>query len=254
MSGFHPENDLERALVAAADDPANAPAFYRTLLDSKLLVIDESAAPAQPGQRTLDAGTQLRLRPLEIEGQPHVPVFSALSRLQAFINSQVNYLSIGARDLFAILRDSHVVLNPGADYGKQFLPSEVAAIVDGSIFSQQSTYVVPEATQVLLGQPAEYPSHITNALKRFFATRSDVRAAYLAHYHNPARDEKPCTLIGVDASGDWAALVGGASLVLGQVARSTDVVDFIRIDASGISRYMVNETKPFYRRKRFGLL
>jgi hypothetical protein len=43
MSGFTPENELESTLVAAASDPARIPAFYRALVSSQLLVIDERA-------------------------------------------------------------------------------------------------------------------------------------------------------------------------------------------------------------------
>ena len=61
-------------------------------------------------------------------------------------------------------------------------------------------------------------------------------------------------LIGIDSKGDFERLIGEASLVLDQGGKAGDVVDFIRIDTSDISRYMIKETKPFYRRKILGLL
>lgn len=247
------ENELERALAAAAEDPTSVSQFYRTLLEAKLLVIDESPEPLDLEQGVLKLGAQLRVRHLEFDGHPHVLLFSSIKQIQAFADESASYVSLNARDLFGMWPGSHAILNPGAECSKQFVPAEIASLADGSIFSQHSTYVVPEETQISLGQPAEYPQHITDALKRFFSTRKDVRAAYLAHYYNPSRDETPCTLIGVDATGDWESLIGDSSLVLRQAARSTDVVDFIKIDGSETSRYMVDETKPFFRRKRFGL-
>jgi hypothetical protein len=250
---FEPENELEHALVAAATDRANAPRFYRALLDATLLIIDEAPVAGAPARRTLEPGTQLTLRHVEIEGTPHVPVFTARSRLEAFISSEVTTLSVGGRDLLAILQAAHVILNPGADYGKRLVPGEIAALLDGSIFATHTTHVVPEAREVLLAQPADYPHHLTEALKPYLAGRKDVRAAYLARYHDPARDPEPHTLIGIDASADWDSLIRGASAALDPVARPGDVVDFVRIDDSGVSRYLVEDTKPFYRKKRFGL-
>jgi len=157
MSGFTPENDLERALVAAAEDAARVPDFYRALLESQLLVIDESPGPVREGWHAAEAGTRLQIRPLDLDGVPHVPVFSSASRIEAFVDDPAHFVGLAARDLFEMLAGSHVVLNPGADHGKQ--------------------------------------------------------------------------------------------LVLGRVTRKDDVVELVRIDGdSDVSRSMVEETEPFFRR------
>lgn len=248
MSGFTPENDLERALVAAAEDAARVPDFYRALLESHLLVIDESPGPVRTGWHEAEAGTQLRIRPVEVDGVPHVPVFSSTTRIETFAQEPAHFVGLPARDLFEMLAGSHVVLNPGADYGKQLVPDEIQALVDGSMFSSHSPYAAEEETPVLMGQPAEVPHHVTEALGRFFAIRENVRAAYLALYHDPARHERPVVLVGIDAAGDWDALVGEASLVLRRVTRRDDAVELVRIGDSDVSRYMVEETEPFFRR------
>jgi hypothetical protein len=250
---FEPENHLERALLAAATDRASGePGFYRAILESPLWLVDEDPPPGAAGPRTLQPGTQLRLRHVEVEGQSYVPVFSALSRLHGFFGGDVAAFSVPGREILAIVRAAHVVLNPGADYGKYLVPDEIGALLDGSIFAPVRTHVVDAPRDVLLAQPAEYPHHLIGALKPVFAARKDVRAAYLAHYHDPARDARPHTLIGIDVQGDWDALMRAAAAALDPVSRPDEVVDFVPIDDSGVSDYL-KSTKPFYKKKRFGL-
>ena len=106
-------------------------------------------------------------------------MFSALSRLRAFFGDDVATFSVPARQILAIVRAAHVVLNPGADYGKYLVPDEIGALLDGSIFAPERTHVVDAPRDVLLAQPAHHPHHLTEALKPVFAARTDVRAAYL---------------------------------------------------------------------------
>jgi len=39
------------------------------------------------------------------------------------------------------------VLNPGSDYGKEFLPDEVSRLLDGTIFQPQERHVIERATK-----------------------------------------------------------------------------------------------------------
>jgi hypothetical protein len=151
---FVPQNELEHALLAAATDPSARPHFYEVLARADLLVIDDSPGPALPeGPLVLETGRPLQVRQIELEGVLHTPVFSSSLRISAFVNRQVRTLAMNAKALFEITAGDHLVLNPASDYGKQFTPEETAQVVDGSIFSPRNRIVVPEARQVLLGQP-----------------------------------------------------------------------------------------------------
>jgi len=146
----------------------------------------------------------------------------------------------------------NVRCRPGGRASKRARSSRFERSTSG--VQAKGTYVVPKETRVIIGQPAEYPTHITEALGRFLATKRNVRAAYLAHYCDPSRGDSPHTLIGVDAEGDWNALVGEVSLMLDGVARPGEVIDFIKMDpASDVAKYMLDETQPFYRKKRLGI-
>lgn len=253
---FVPENDLEVALVAGATSAEARPRFYELLGDAELLVIDEDppANPA-PGPVMLKEGRALKLRQLEIDGVLHVPVFSSPARVSTFVRAEAPFLSLKARDLFGIVREAHLILNPGSQYGKQFTPEEIAGILDGAIFAPRGREVLQEAREVMLGQPSEYPTHVTSVLAAYFKTRKEVRAAYLAHAFMPSTGEPPHTMIGVDVDpgADYDRLMGQAAVVLDGVAKPGEIVDFIRIDGQGVSEYMTTQTKPFYRRRFMGI-
>jgi SseB protein N-terminal domain len=139
-SQFTPQNDLEAALVAASRDPAAHLAFYRVLVESRLFVIDRSPPSERPVNGVLAVGRQVSLDQFELDGIPHVPVFSSAERIRQVNAEEVRFLAMGAKDFFELVRGAHVVLNPGLDFGKQFLPEEVEGILDGSIFAGVKQY------------------------------------------------------------------------------------------------------------------
>jgi len=247
-----PENPLEEALAAAATDPARRPDFYRAFLSAKIYVIDERPGLHPMRSGVLEQGTELLLRSIDVEGTPHVPVFSSITKLQNFVQHGSRYLAMQCSGFLPIIKGSAVLLNPASDFGKQFTPAEIAALIDGSIFAPQSSRVTPQPEEVFLGQPAEYPTHVTEALARYFRRRSDVRAAYLALFSNPATGDPPHALIGVDTTGPWREIVGEAGLVLGGVCRPGEFVDFMQLDKSGVSDYL-RGTEPFYKKRILGL-
>jgi F0F1-type ATP synthase membrane subunit a len=57
--------------------------------------------------------------------------------------------------------------------------------------------------------------------------------AYLAHFFNPERDEKPHTLIGVETTGDWNSVMSGAGIVARDVPIPDPPVDFLQITGKG---------------------
>lgn len=234
---FEPQNTLERSLVAATTDPAARPQFYRDLLQSDLFVIQEPDAPPQ----------QLSIRPLEVNGNDCLPVFSSLAALQRFIDREVGYVAMNAFDFLNITRGARLLLNPGSDYGKEFLPEEVASILDGSIWRPDQSYTVERETQVLLGQPARHPTELVDVLRRVFAKLESVHAAWLAHFVNPAQDPKGHTLIAIEASENWDQIVGEAGMAANGVSVPDPPVDFIRLPNAGLDSYF-QSVEPFYRR------
>ncbi|HWM93939.1 MAG TPA: SseB family protein [Thermoanaerobaculia bacterium] len=75
---------------------------------------------------------------IEIEGRTYVPAFSSLPRLQAALAQERTYFRMAARDFLELTRGADVLLNPGSDYGKELLASEIESLLDGSIFGPTS--------------------------------------------------------------------------------------------------------------------
>lgn len=249
---FDPLNDLERSLMKAATEPAHRPQFYRDFLAADVFVIQHGPPQNPDGVHYAKAGDSLQLPTWEKDGQPLIPIFSSLPRLQAFVTEEVSYVGMNARAFLEMTRGTNLILNPGADYGKEFPPEEVAAMLDGSIFKPYEQIVTAKDTQVLIGQPARYPDALVETLREYFQKTKQVKRAYLAHYHNPESGTPPHTLIGVEATGDWEQVAAGASQVMRNVAIPDPPVDFMQMTGSvGVEEHLRTSVKPFYEKKKF---
>lgn len=251
---FEPQNQLETALRRAADDPAHRPQFYRDFIGSDVFIIQHGPAPATSGRMVTPEGFKFEIQPIEIGGKEYLPIFSSLRCLQAVVQSSVGYLALNARTFLEITRGAAVMLNPGSDYGKELSVEEIASILDGSIWQSHERYVAQGGEAVELGQPANYPGELVEALKRFFRQKRQVRRAWLAQFFNHARDERAHTLVAIEVTGDWDQIVGEAGMVARGVNIPDPPLDFMRITGGrGLQDYFTRRTKPFYERRWFGL-
>lgn len=214
----HEPNALEQALIRAATEPAERPAFYRLLMESEVFVLGHVQGDAGSGRRTVNAGEQVQLVNWQKQdGTRVLPFFASLPALQRAITEQQPYLAMPARSLFELTRGATLVLNPASGHAKEFVPHEVEALLATGLNQVPQTRVVEKETRVLLGQPAEYPAEMVSALTTLLARHPAVKAAYLCLMHDP----------------------------------STRVpVDFILMKptGAGIEPYLRNSVKPFYER------
>ena len=251
---FIPQNLLEKSLVKAASDPAHRHQFYKDLRQSDFFIIQEGNIPETDRKVILKEGAQLQIQNIEHNGKPYIPVFSSLARLQSVLDREMGYIALNAVEFMRIVQGSEIILNPSIPYGKEFVRDEILSIIDGSIFKPTESFVAKKDTQVLIGQPSNYPTELVNALSRYFKKRKEVKNAYLAHFHNPERDEKAHTLVGVEVEGNWDDVMSGVGMIVGDVKIPDPPVDFIQITGNGgIEEYFTSSCKPFYRKKRFGL-
>jgi len=252
---FEPHNKLEHSLVQAATDPAHRPQFYKDFVQSDIFIIQHGKRPPEEHRRvTLSEGEKIQIENIEFDGKRYIPIFSSLPRLRATITGEVAYLGINALEFLKITMGSALLLNPGSDYGKEITPEEAASIVDGSLWQPNERYVTQKEVKVMIGQPKNYPKELVDALTRFFKTKKHVKRAWIAHFFNPDRDEKPHTLIAIDASDAFEEITSEAGIVARNVKIPDPPVDFLPITGrGGIEDYFVKETKPFYERRFLGL-
>jgi hypothetical protein len=242
---FEPVNDLEKSLMNAATNPASRPQFYRDILESDIYVINHQDDKVNIQNNVLQGGTQLNIQSFERDGKVWLPIFTSLQRLEEFIRSDSNYLRMRGKDFFEITRGANVLLNPNQEYGKEFFPQEIEQMLHGSIFQPTKTYTAQKDTKVLIGQPAVYPQELVKVLSAYFAKNPLVNKAYLALMSNP-EDDKPHLLIAIDGKGDWQKVIGDAGVIASEAIGKGEVIDFMRLNTSGLSQTVMRQSKPFY--------
>ena len=97
---FEPENSLEALMQAAGKDPAVAPTFYRTLLDTELYILTPEV-PVKPGRRrSLKFQEKINVAAIEFQGMTWLPAFTSKKRISDYVKEPETCLGAAARNLF----------------------------------------------------------------------------------------------------------------------------------------------------------
>jgi hypothetical protein len=245
-NNFIPQNLLEKQLVDAISDPSARPKFMESLLGSEVLIVPIGPKPTIVNGMLPKEAT-IQLAAIEHEGRQYTPFFTSEARLIP----GTEYLQLRVRDFFEFTKGAYLVMNPGSAYGKEFIPSEVSALLDGSFFRPSDTRVVQENTPVMIGQPAKYPNELVSTLSRLYARTPAVKQAFLAQYHDPKRDAEPGLVIVLDVDSEAALqrLSAETGLVIEGVSKTHKYIDVTRFDTKGLGSYFIkNKISPFYKR------
>lgn len=251
------DDNLESLLKKAFDNEADRPVFLKSLLDSDVYVLGKSSgATGKTIEHTLEEGSKVQIKSWKkADDSMIIPFFSSLEKLQQAIESEESYMCLNTRSLFELTLGAHLVLNPHSEVAKEFLPQEVEGLLQGFYGPKPETYVYPEETSVLLGQPALYPDKMVAQLHKFFDESKLVSAAYLIQMHDVKRDPQPTLVIGLLLSEQISveAFRQEFGSQVGQIAYDSLLqkmpIDLLYIDVAdkqGLSHYMLTETEPFY--------
>src|SRR3954467_15494855 len=245
---FIADNELERALVRAVQNPTTGPDFYRLLLESDLLVL--GTAEGQEGavhQFNLAPGSKLNLVTGLKDGHQYLPVFSSLVRMQDYVKQESKYLSIKGRDLFELTRGAPVILNPASEYGKELTAEEVGLLLNPV---QRPDQQRSGPARTIIGE-ADYPMALVDALIRVFGPRPEVEAAWMIQVTFADRAQEPHPLVGIetDNNTDFRALVDAIQ------QEAENAVPSLVFDVQRIDRHNPNsltdallQVPPFYTR------
>ena len=243
-------NLLEEALARAADEPAARPEFYALLLESEVFVIGHTNAPGD-GETLLPAGAKLSIATWQKkDGTQFIPFFSGLEALQQALTEEAGFVTMPARSLFETTRGASLILNPGLAYGKEFLPTEIDALLSTGLNHVPTERVVEKATKVLLGHPAHYPSEMVSSLNVLLSKHAGIKAAYLCLMHEADSTQAPVLVVGFEGDGDVKRAMREAGSVVADTAPHGAPVDFVEIKRgeAGLSDYFLTSVKPFYQR------
>lgn len=130
---FKPENDLERAMQAAAGDPALVPDFYRILLDSEIYVLTPEAKMEPGRRRSLKYLEPLSVATVLYQGLRWHPAFTAKSCISAYVAEPETCFGAVAKNMFPMLAGSNFWFNPLSECQKPMPADEVALVLSGEI-------------------------------------------------------------------------------------------------------------------------
>jgi hypothetical protein len=168
--------------------------------------------------------------------------------LRSFLKREEKYLQLQGRDLFAATKGAYFMLNPGAEYGKELLPEEIANLLDPQPSHHNVT--VEKDTSVLIGQPKNPPTPLLDALSTLFKSHPEISAGYMAQVVYPNDAAHPHCLIGIETSDDWEALTGALGPVIDGVNIGM-IVDVVPVTRDGANKTLSDSLlryAPFYRR------
>lgn len=250
-----PENDLEKLLREAVTNESYRKEFYTKLLWCDLYVITYKKDIKEPTVRLSKEGEHMDVASFE-DGS--IPVFTSTDRIfdNGVIKHQVAYAGMKGQHLFEMLKGARIIINPYSDYGKEMLPAELDDLLSGAIFDPEKNVrhehiTVKEQTKVTLGVPSNYPAGLVNVLSEKFKSIPEVLAGYIALIDFEG-ENNPHLILGIELTD--ISFFKELSPVIGELAYSiiskNEVIDIIPVTRTekGISDYMVNETRPFYKK------
>jgi hypothetical protein len=242
---FIPENDLERAMVAAAEDGGRFGEFLAALRAADIFL---------PGRETLDTPHQqpitddeeIVLPVVDWQGQESVPVFSSLTRLQAAVPDAPSYMAFHFSDLAEAWGDHWMILNPGNPVGLPLSPAMIRGETD--------RLTIPAGSEVIIGEPAAVDPRVTAAIAARAQADDHIAAAHVAEVILSAAAEKPQLVVGIEvvAGADAEPVLSGMleELTASGTAGSAGVVLVDRADPNAMARWMLDRDQPVYRSAR----
>ena len=125
------------------------------------------------------------------------------------------------------------------------IESEAKGLPQNTVIKEQ---VAEKDTKVMLGEPAEYPREMIDAICKYLKTNKNVNAAYLRLL---VKDNEQSYLIVVDFSGDKNEVFSGIANA-GVPFSNGKYLDFVPLSNS-FGKGAVENVEPFYKKRKFGI-
>lgn len=159
---------------------------------------------------------------------------------------------VGFEDFKAFIEQADgITINP---YGVNIiLTKDMLEIIDEVVNGLPQKTVIKEQvakkdTKVLLGEPAEYPNTMIDAICKYLKTNKKINAAYLRLM---IKDDEQSYLIVVDFTGDKNEVFSKIANA-GTPFSNGKYLDFVPL-SSDFGRDAVKDVVPFYKKKKFGI-
>lgn len=245
--GYEAQNEVERALLAASQDEGRFGEFLVALAGAELYV-PHPGGSGEEGEPV--EGEELVLPLVEHEGRTYVPVFTSMAQFRLGAPHDMPHVRLRTEGLVAEWPEEHgMAVNPGGEIGVALEAADVRALARPEAVVSAQRFGA--GTRLLLGEPAEEPGALLDAVSQACDELGTVVAAYRALMAVEGEEDTPQIVIGLelDRGVDPDAAFG---VVGGRVAAAaTGPFAFVVVDETDLSpvaRFMLLETDPFFRR------
>lgn len=249
MPSFEPANDLERAMLEASTDESRYEAFLRALAEGELFIPQEGGD--EPGRREVgEDGEEISLPLVEHEGRTYVPVFTSLEQFRLGAPESMAFLRLRTDGLVEGWPQEHgMAINPGGTIGIALESDDVRGLAEPA--ETPATARLAAGTQVMLGEPAEEPDALLEAVAGACRAEGSVRSAYRALMAPEGSEEDPQIVIGLELDEGLDPEEVFNRIGAGAAPAATGAFSFVVVDEtnlSGVARFLLLETDPFFRR------
>jgi len=250
LSKKNRQMSLEELLREAHREIGLRPEFYRRLLLAEVLVPVETSLPCPTA--TIPAGYSLAVKTLvRSDGVGVIPFYTSPRAVYDGNPLGEKCVLMQVRDLFESRPDMHFHVNPFSQFGREFLPREVASLLQtGQIDDSMNMEVVADET-VVLSPPVNPPVELLRALGVLYSrSHPQVRAAFVAECTHPEKGIPATLLIGLDVEAEEEQILRNSLDVVRECESRDPIVDLAIISGSDskVARYFFSEAEPFYER------
>jgi hypothetical protein len=207
---WQPVNDLERAYRDAHLGLEETVEYFRQLSESILLFL----MPLPPdGKQILQLGNgdSMALTLWNVQGEDMVPIFTSTDRVEEALQAAGKWHErngVGemlGKELLHVIsmqpKPHRIVVNPGCQSGWRTMDRKmVEAILDGSAMFIP-TQGERDLNGLVLSLPVRLPDKIKQPLCKYFATRPEIKAAWLFYEEKPAQPFEQVYAVGVMVEG-----------------------------------------------------
>lgn len=127
---FWKKDKLANLLKKAFLDPNCRLEFYKVLLESEVYLLLDMQANTQKGKMDVVTWQQK-------DGSQIIPLFTSKDEMKKTREDLGKYSHGNARELFETNSNSDYVINPGSEYSKELIASEISSLLSGAMFRHE---------------------------------------------------------------------------------------------------------------------
>ena len=241
---------LDRALVAANNDPNERPKYYNLFLQSEIYLATYNV-PEKEERKRLEVGTEIQPIILESAGDRYVMLFDTKERLSAWAKREIGFVRVPGHAFVEMASpDIRWALNAGTDFPKIFVPEEIRGLKELLEQSQSKEIKITEATEAIVGPPAKIPSGLVESLTKALLKKREVREGYLGQVYFKAAGEKPHLVLVLRIDKPSKSLMEAINTDIGVAIHGLlgegEYMDFIADETNPLFSVIVQGVKPFY--------